>query len=253
MYINSIGRGSRVVLIALAVMFVSAGIAQATAATTIGANIVTTGTLGVTGLSSLGQASSTMLSANTAYFGASATSTFSGVGALDLAGALTGTTGSFTSTLGVTGLSSLGKATSTMLSAYSAYFGASATSTFSSAGALALAGALTGTTGSFNSTLGATGAVSLGNTLGVTASTTVGTATFFAGPDMNYVGVGTTSPRTLFQVENQTATTTIVISSGAAAKGGRIILEDIDGAGCTEVSALNGALTAIVVTCPTGI
>lgn len=47
------------------------------------------------------------------------------------------------------------------------------------------------------------------------------------------------------------ATSTIYGFSTAASKGAVIILEDVDGAGCTEVSALNGVLTAITVTCPT--
>lgn len=86
-YLKSITRTTRTVFIGLAVIFVSAGVAQA--ATTISTNISTAGTLGVTGLSSLGHASSTMLSANTAYFGATATSTFSAAGALTLKGNLT--------------------------------------------------------------------------------------------------------------------------------------------------------------------
>ena len=81
-YLNSLGRMTRTILLGLAVVFVSAGIAQA--ATTISTNISTAGTLGVTGLSSLGSASSTQLSANTAYFGQTATSTFSSAGALTL-------------------------------------------------------------------------------------------------------------------------------------------------------------------------
>lgn len=109
-YLNSLGRGVRVVVLALAVIFVSAAIAQA--ATTIDtsvstANVTASGTLGVTGLSSLGYASSTMLSANTAYFGQTATSTFSSAGALTLVGALVGTTGSFSSTLAATGATAL--------------------------------------------------------------------------------------------------------------------------------------------------
>lgn len=190
-YLNSLGRATRATILALAVVFVSAGIAQA--ATTISTNVSTDGTLGVTGLSSLGFASSTLFSANSAYFGASATSTFSSAGALTLVGALTGTTGSFSSTLAVTGATTL------------------------------------------------------------SASTTVGTATLFAGDDLNRVGVGTTTPLDIFHVENQTATTTVVISTGAAAKGGKIILEDVTGTACTEVTAAAGVLTAKVVTCPTGI
>ncbi len=148
MYLKDLGRGTQVFVLSLAIIFIGAGIAQAAAATTIGTSIVTTGTLGVTGLSSLGQATSTMFSAHKAYFGGiggGATSTFATSGALDLGAGLTGTTASFNSTFAVTGLSSLGKATSTMLSAYSAYFGgigSGATTTVSAAGNLAVGGTL---------------------------------------------------------------------------------------------------------------
>ncbi len=156
-YISGVGKNTRVVLLAIAVIFAGAGIAQATAvvATTIGANIATTGTLSVTGLSSFGQASSTMLSVlGPAYFGTTATSTFDTDGSLALLGGLTGTTASFNSTLhaggattlgstlSVTGLSSLSNASSTMLSANTAYFGQTATSTFDAAGDLAVKGTL---------------------------------------------------------------------------------------------------------------
>lgn len=80
-FLNSLGKGARVLVLSLAVVFVGAGIAQATA-TTIGASIATTGTLAVTGLSSLSFASSTLLSANVAYFGQTATSTISAAGAI---------------------------------------------------------------------------------------------------------------------------------------------------------------------------
>ncbi|MDO8335190.1 MAG: hypothetical protein Q7T74_00180 [Candidatus Saccharibacteria bacterium] len=60
------------------------------ASTTISTNINTGGTLTVTGVStltgltSMGQASSTMLSAHSAYFGATATSSFTSAGVLTL-------------------------------------------------------------------------------------------------------------------------------------------------------------------------
>lgn len=58
-YLESVTKAGRIAIIALAVIFVSAGIAQATA-TTIGENISTTGTLSVTGLSTfLGGATTT--------------------------------------------------------------------------------------------------------------------------------------------------------------------------------------------------
>jgi hypothetical protein len=146
-YLSGIGRTSRAVLVALAVIFAGAGIAEA--ATVISTNILTGGTLGVSGLSSLGQASTTMLSANSAYFGngATATSTFDTAGDLSVGGSLT-VTGATTlsSTLSVSSLALLGQASSTMFSANKAYFGgigSGATTTISSAGNLAVGGTLT--------------------------------------------------------------------------------------------------------------
>ncbi len=121
------------------VLFV-VGVVQA--ATTIGSNINTDGTLGVTSLTTLGQASTTRISVfDTAYFGGTATSTFNSAGNLSVAGTL-GVTGASTlsSTLTVSGLTSLGQASSTQLSVFqNAYFGATATSTFTSTGALGIA------------------------------------------------------------------------------------------------------------------
>lgn len=59
-YLESLGRTARTVIIALAVVFVSAGIAQA--ATTISTNILTNGTLGATGVSTFGGTASTTIS-----------------------------------------------------------------------------------------------------------------------------------------------------------------------------------------------
>lgn len=62
-YLNGLGRGVRAAVLALAVVFVSAGIAQA--ATTISTNISTGGTLSVTGLATfLGGASTTQFTLN---------------------------------------------------------------------------------------------------------------------------------------------------------------------------------------------
>ena len=167
-YVNSLGRGVRTTILALAVVFVSAGIAQA--ATTISTNISTGGTLAVTGLSSLGSASSTLFSANSAYFGASATSTFSSAGVLTLITPLAiGSGGAATTTSFYGGVlysdgSAFRQASSTALLQWDpttqifttnnasttnlsvltrAAFGSSATSSFNSAGALSLEGALT--------------------------------------------------------------------------------------------------------------
>jgi hypothetical protein len=72
-----------------------------------------------------------------------------------------------------------------------------------------------------------------------------------------YVGVASSSPYKAFSVVGDVAiagtsaaSSTIYLFSSAASKGGSIILEDTDGAGCTEISALNGVLTAATVTCP---
>jgi hypothetical protein len=47
-----------------------------------------------------------------------------------------------------------------------------------------------------------------------------------------------------------TDTSTIYVSSGAANKGGRIVLEDSDGSGCSVISMANGVLTEATVDCP---
>jgi len=100
---------------------------------------------------------------------------------------------------------------------------------------------ITSTTGTFSSTLT------------VTATTTVGTSDLVVQTDLDRIGVGTTTPLDLFQVENSSATTTVIVSSGASAKGGRIIIEDADGAGCSELTTIDGTVAAKTVTCPTGI
>ena len=66
-------------------------------------------------------------------------------------------------------------------------------------------------------TLSASGAVSLTDTLGVTEAT---------------------------------GTSTITVKATAASTGGRIILEDSDGAGCSEIYILNGTVISVAVTCP---
>ncbi len=81
-YINSLGRVTRVLILAIAVVIAGAGATQA--ATTISTNISTAGTLTVSDLSTLANASSTMLSSRIAYFGGTATSSFSATGALTL-------------------------------------------------------------------------------------------------------------------------------------------------------------------------
>ena len=158
-YVNNLGRGVRTTVLALAVVFVGAGIAQA--ATTISTNVSTDGTLAVTGastltgLTSMIQASSTRFSVHgTAYFGGTATSTFSSAGALTLVAALSGTSGTFSTTLGVTGVTTLSNSSTTQ----------SATI----AGPLWING---------NATTTAAGALSLQSTLDVTGNTTLASTT----------------------------------------------------------------------------
>jgi len=61
-YLAGLGRAARAVILALGVVFISAGIAQA--ATTISTSILTNGTLGVTGISTFGATASTTISAS---------------------------------------------------------------------------------------------------------------------------------------------------------------------------------------------
>lgn len=85
----------------------------------------------------------------------------------------------------------------------------------------------------------------------VTASSDLEVATNFA--------VGTTTNTTAFTVQTATSTfysvnnasTTVYVFSGTPGYGGRIILEDPDGAGCTAITGLNGAVSGENVTCPT--
>ncbi len=51
-------------------------------------------------------------------------------------------------------------------------------------------------------------------------------------------------------INERTGTTTAYLKAVASSKGGRLILEDSDGAGCSELYALNGSLTTATVTCP---
>ena len=64
------------------------------------------------------------------------------------------------------------------------------------------------------------------------------------------VGIGTTSPDTPLHIYDASATSDFYIESGGAGLGGRIIIEDTDGAGCTALTTLNGVLTAAIIACP---
>lgn len=62
------------------------------------------------------------------------------------------------------------------------------------------------------------------------------------------VGIGTTTPTSLFQPYS-TATTTISIDSKSLTQGSCIEMKDSDGVGYTYVTAANGVLTASTVSC----
>ena len=113
---------------------ISTSIVTAGDITTSAGNIAATagngtfgGTLGVTGLSSLGQASSTMLSARTAYFGGTATTTVSASGNLVIAGATAITSSTSTVSVGCIQM----YATSSETSVHLVLSPVGATSTFS--------------------------------------------------------------------------------------------------------------------------
>lgn len=79
---KSAGPVSIIISAVLSVLFV---VTVVQAATTVGSNISTDGTVNVTGLTTMGNASSTIFSVfNNAYFGGTATSSFSSTGALTL-------------------------------------------------------------------------------------------------------------------------------------------------------------------------
>jgi hypothetical protein len=84
------------------------------------------------------------------------------------------------------------------------------------------------------------------------ASSTIGGGTLQTGLTV-FGGATTTATSTLRGVNitgSNTSTSTQYIYSKTAGFGGRIILEDSDAAGCTEVWALNGVLVAATITCP---
>ena len=159
-------------------------------------NLAVAGTLGVTGNTTLSNATTTNLFSTTA----SSTNLYSTNGTIGVLSAgtlnlttLSATNGTFSGTLGVTGLSTLGQASTTLFSSYGpAYFGATATSSFSTTGALTLVNALTyggvtlsnAVTGTGNMVLSAsptfTGTIAAAalNTSGVITSTATGANTF---------------------------------------------------------------------------
>jgi len=55
---------------------------------------------------------------------------------------------------------------------------------------------------------------------------------------------------TQLNILEKTGTSTISVAATAASTGARIILEDSDGAGCSELYVLNGTVISAIVTCP---
>lgn len=91
--------------------------------------------------------------------------------------------------------------------------------------------------------------------IGVFASSTIGDGSTTGGLTMygNSTTTATSSVGALVVPGNTTnGTTTTYIYSRTSARGGSIVLEDSDGAGCTVITSLNGVLTAAIASaCPT--
>lgn len=79
---------------------------------------------------------------------------------------------------------------------------------------------------------------------------TVDTSTFYVDVDNNRTGFGTTTPTNLVHIYDSTATSTAYINSGGSGLGGRIIIEDNDGAGCTAITTIDGTVNGATVACP---
>lgn len=47
-----------------------------------------------------------------------------------------------------------------------------------------------------------------------------------------------------------TATSTVYVTSNSTTQGGRVILEDSDGSGCSQITVANGTVTGSTITCP---
>jgi len=62
------------------------------------------------------------------------------------------------------------------------------------------------------------------------------------------VGIGTTTPSSLFQIFN-TATSTASIDSNSASRGGCLEIKDRDGGGYTYITTLDGVMTASQTSC----
>ena len=72
---------------------------------------------------------------------------------------------------------------------------------------------------------------------------------FFLDASEDRIGIGLAAPSDLFHIQSAD-TGSLYIDSTTASKGGRIVLEDTDGAGCTAITALNGTVSGTTITCP---
>lgn len=88
--------------------------------------------------------------------------------------------------------------------------------------------------------------------IGVFASSTIGGGTALTGLTVSgsATTTGTSTVQTMIVKGSTSATSTAYIYSTTAGLGGQFILEDSDAAGCTQVTALNGVLSAATVSCP---
>lgn len=236
-YISGLGRTTRVLVLAIAVVIAGAGITQA--ATTISTNILTNGTLGATGVSTFGGTASTTISvAGVLTTPASATALFLGGASTTQLTLLSGDTiknttasttvlsGSLTSglltvsgattlssTVGVTGLATfLGGASTTQFTLLSGdtIKNASASSTVIS-GALQTTGGFTGTTGTFSSTLGITG---LATFLGGASTTQF---TLLSGDTIKNASASSTALSGNLTVGGGTGSATLTVTNTASA------------------------------------
>ena len=93
--------------------------------------------------------------------------------------------------------------------------------------------------------------------IATTSSNAGATSSLFTVNADGRVGIASSTPSATLGINGNmwitgttTGTSTLYIDSNAGSKGGRIILEDVTGTACTEVTATAGVLTAKVVTCP---
>jgi len=90
--------------------------------------------------------------------------------------------------------------------------------------------------------------LSIGNLIYATGLTTL--ASLSSDVSAGYVGIGTSTPANTFEVHASTGTTTASFISQTASVGSKLILEDMDGAGCSEITVLDGVISARTVDCP---